>query len=245
MSLVEEQLAIDLGCSIGDIRSTANVFITGQAGWRARNYAKKPVTIICINNKVIVRSENEALTNALRAVWQDLAGEWLGEVRYMNQLIKILTEYGYEINEYYPNFIPRTDLDNTVAVVDEHLQWYDPIEIKQFRGDSRFSQSFAFSQADPDKIGVAYIEDGEILAMAGANPNGKYLWEIGIEIVQANKHQGLATKLVDALKQRIIADTDGQIVPYYTTAFTHTKSINVAIRAGFQIGWTEIAIIEK
>lgn len=245
MSLVEEQLAIDLGCTIEAIRSPQNVYITGQAGWRARHYAQQPVTIVCINNKVIVRSEKSDLIVALQAAWQDLAGEWLGEVRYLNQLIAILTAHDYAIDSYFPNFVPRTDLFDETPITDEHLVWYDATEIKQFRGDARFSQSFAFSQADPDKIGVAYVEAGEILAMAGANPNGKYLWEIGIEIVKPNKHQGLATKLVTALKQRIIADNAGAIVPYYTTEFTHTKSINVAIRAGFQLGWTEFAIGEK
>lgn len=236
---IREQFAIDLGCALDKIKESKNVFVTCEPHSEMRYWARSDGNIICFQNRVLCRTNNEELTSSLEKQFADSEGEWFGEVSNLNKLKSVLKKQGYEIVNYAPFFIPmRTNGIETRHL--KHLEFYKEHEIPQFKGDSRFEESFCYSEDDPDKKGVSYQVDGEIVAMAGANQNGKYVWEIGIEVFDQYRGKGIASLLVSAITNKIIEENNGKIIPTYGTQFSHVQSMNVAIRSGYKIGWTEL-----
>ncbi|HJB24733.1 MAG TPA: GNAT family N-acetyltransferase [Candidatus Jeotgalibaca pullicola] len=240
MELLKKQFAIDLGCPVSAFENNENLFVTANANNDMRYWTRNNGTIICHEGHIYCRTDKSELTKKLQETYQTTPADWFTEVKNMKKLRAILSELNYEIINASPFLIPCKQSEELIE--NEHFVYYSEEEIKQFKGDKRFSQSFCFSENDPDKVAIAYVEDGEILAMSGANKNGRHTWEIGIEIIGNHQGKGLATLLVRAITQKIIELGQGEILPIYGTQFTHTKSMNVAIRAGYKLGWTEIMI---
>lgn len=240
--LLMKQFAIDLNATLKELNQPGHLFKTGYQTNDMRYWARERATMLFYRDRIMCRTDNKELTAALKNAFENSKGEWFGEMKNLRKLEGLLKPFGYRIKNYAPFFIPNKQKER--PILDNHLHYYGPREIKRFKYDQRFSESFCYSVEDPDKIGVSYIIDNEIVAMAGANHNGKYIWEIGIEIIGNHHSKGIATTLVKALTQKILQQTEGNIIPTYGTQFTHTKSINVAIRSGYKLGWTEI-MLEK
>ncbi|NLY46295.1 MAG: GNAT family N-acetyltransferase [Tissierella sp.] len=209
-----------------------------------RYWARGEGDRIFVDNRILCRTDNEELTGHLKREFEDVQGEWFGELFYLRKLENLLKNYGYEISNYAPFFNPSRTKE-IPKEHESHLTFYYGDEIKQFKEDERFQESFLYGDIDPDKIGVSYQIGDTIVGMAGANYNGKYVWEIGIEVFDGYRGQGLAPVLVSAITNRIVKENNGGIIPTYGTRFTHTKSMNVAIRSGYKIGWTELMIKKK
>ena len=93
----------------------------------------------------------------------------------------------------------------------------------------------AFAFDDDDRIGLGFYDGKDLVALAGASVSGKYLWDIGLEKFSENvKYKGLGTSILRSLSL-IIKKENENISPITETQFSHTKSINTAIRAGFEM----------
>lgn len=243
MERLLQQFRIDIGCSVKELKEQQFIFKTGPAMPEMRYWARSEGTIICYNDNLYCRTNNQELTQVLQETYGMGQGEWFGEFKNLRALANILSDFDCQIGHYAPFFIPQSM--EFEAINQENLTYYYGNQILQFKDDDRIDQSFCFEKSDPDKIGVAYIENGQMLAMAGANQNGQYIWEMGIEIIDENQGRGIATHLIKALTNKIIELNHGKIIPTYSTQLSHIKSLNVAIRAGLKVGWTELRIDKK
>ena len=107
----------------------------------------------------------------------------------------------------------------------------DKEDIGKFKGKSKMC--FCFD--DDDRLGLAYYDGDKLIALAGASVSGKYLWDIGFEKFYFDeKYKGLGVSLLNSLA-KIIRNEYKEISPITATQFSHTRSINTAIRAGFEI----------
>lgn len=158
----------------------------------------------------------------------------------MKQLERLLQKYNYSISNYAPFFTSSfiEDYDRTDLTI------YEADEIQQFKGNSQFKECYMFDENYPDLLGTAIKNGKEIIAMAGMNQTGKYCLELGVQVLPEYRHQGLATKLITAITVEAQQRYPKMVVTY-GTQFTHTQSINVAIKSGFNHQWTEIMINSK
>lgn len=81
------------------------------------------------------------------------------------------------------------------------------------------------------------FDQSHMLGMAGASADGEYLWQIGIDVAESRRCGGLATNLVQLMKEEVLRR--GKI-PFYGTSESHTISQSVAYHAGFMPGWAEV-----
>lgn len=84
-----------------------------------------------------------------------------------------------------------------------------------------------------DKI----YDQSQLAGMAGVSADGKYLWQIGINVDKDYQGKGMAADLVSLLKDEILRRGK---VPFYGTSESHTVSQTVALKAGFAPAWTEV-----
>ena len=141
---------------------------------------------------------------------------------------------------------------------DLHRCWYNQQEILCFREQNQFTSAICFSKTQPDMLAVAAIKQGDacsvttdageqpecfeqtaMAGMAGASEDGVYLWQIGINVRKEYAGRGLATELVQSIKNEIIRRGK---VPFYGTSESHTISQTVALKSGFVPAWTEIYV---
>ena len=81
------------------------------------------------------------------------------------------------------------------------------------------------------------FDQSRMAGMAGVSADGKYLWQIGINVIPEETGRGLAVRLVRMMKEKVLAE--GKI-PFYGTSESHTVSQTVGLKAGFVPAWTEV-----
>lgn len=245
---MEQQLAINMACSPEEIRNGMNYFITSSPLDGANTWNPGIANIICLNNKIIARTQNNSLTEELQERYQNVKGEWFAEYPNLKLLDMILYNYNLTIRSVTPYFIPDTQFIETSYRISNpteggnlELCWFDEQEILQFQG-GLFTEAVSFHPYCPDKIAVGILDNQRVIALAGASEDSRYMWQIGINVLPQYQRAGIASFLVATLKQRLL--DSGSIIPYYGTQMSHIASVNTAYKAGFKLGWTEIAIKE-
>ena len=78
--------------------------------------------------------------------------------------------------------------------------------------------------------------------MGGASLDGLYTRQIGIDVLPAYRGEGLATRLVRGVKQKIREDG---YLPFYGTAESHALSRSVGVKSGFLPAFSEIFVSLK
>ena len=107
----------------------------------------------------------------------------------------------------------------------------DKNDIIQYKGLS----NMPFTFEDDDRIGISFYDGNKLIVLCGASTIGKYLRTLGIEkFYFDDKYKGFSSSMVRSLAIQIKAE-NSHVSSIYTTQFSHTDSINTAIRAGFDM----------
>ena len=143
--------------------------------------------------------------------------------------------HGYRLKTAHPFFLPGGKAKEYEC--DVTIRRYQKAEIKQFEGDARFDEAFCFDEKSPDMLGVAAVQEEEIIGMAGASADSLYFWQIGINVAKEAEGRHIATKLVSLITQDILEQGK---VPYYGTSMSNLASQRVAANTGFEVAWVEL-----
>lgn len=229
------QLSLDYCCTEADVLDRAHHFTDYVPLTGRRQFDDEcPLKIAVANGKLLCTGRPD-LVDALRSRADEISGPWFmdaGEFRYLDAL---LAPAGFRVKQAHIFF--TADHATDVPPHDFGVRWYEQADIAPFRGDDRFGEAFAFSDAAPDKLGVAAVQDGQLIGMAGASADSPLLWQIGVNTLDGHAARGVASALVCMLKNAVLARG---FLPYYGTAFSHLASQRVALKAGFLPAWTEL-----
>lgn len=224
----KKQILNDFSISPEGFKDKNNIFMVNKADESFLFYNKAPFTAICTGGKVLMRSENPDLINKLKRKFKKHPGAWFAEADNIRVLDKILREFGIEIDNFFPLM---TFSDRKVLVKDFEFTKIERNYIENFKGKTKVA--FAFDE--DDRLGLSFYDGKNPIALAGASVSGKYLWDIGLEKFSEDpKYQGLGASILRSLSL-IIRQEYKEISPITATQFSHTKSINTAIRAGYEM----------
>lgn len=224
----KKQIMNDYSISDGNFNDKANVFVVNKPDESFLFYDRTPFSAICTGGKVFMRSENHDLIDKLRENFKAYPGAWFAEAANIRKLDRILREFGMEIDNFFPIM---TFSDRDVGVKEFEFSRIDKEEIPNFEGKSKMA--FCFDK--DDRVGLAFYDKKNLIALAGSSYMGKHLWDIGVEkFDNESKYRGLATSILRNLSL-LIKRENPEISPITTTQFSHTKSINLAIRAGYEM----------
>ncbi|MCR4743823.1 MAG: hypothetical protein K5894_01175 [Lachnospiraceae bacterium] len=170
--------------------------------------------------------------------------EWFCKFENLRTLDKKLEEYGLCIHDTHIYFLPDYNWEDIELECPYETRWFDVDNLGELSASGKFPHAFPGAKLQPDVIGIAAYDNGIPIAAAGASADGKYMWQIGIDVDRDYEHHGLALYLVTALKEKII---EKGFLPYYGTSESHSISQDVAIVSGFMPAWAEIFVkkIEK
>lgn len=231
------QLAIDYCCGAADVADAENHFAVWKPLDGRRRYSADgecPLKIAAVGGKLLCCGQ----ADILEAVWQILGGcggAWSMEPRRLIGIEAALAPFGCRIRMAHPFYIAPEK--TAVPAGDFETVWYAREGIRQFQGDARFDEAFAFLAEAPDELAVAAYRDGRLLGMAGASSDSPRMWQIGINVLPQAEGQGIGAALVAQLKNALL---DRGVLPYYGTAMSHIASQRVAGKAGFLPAWAEL-----
>ena len=236
-ALLLHQLAADFCVAEADILDTQHHFTVFTPHPDRRQYMEiRPclLKIAVVNGKLLFTGREDIITRC-RELYADANAPWFMEARNMAALNKELSTFGAQIRHARPFYTAEQALP--VDTRDFTICRYTPETNAQFQGDERFDDAYGFCVDAPDMLGVAAMRDGQILGMAGASADSPYLWQIGINVLPQARGQGIASMLVQLLRNDVLAA--GRL-PYYGTSISHLESQRVALRAGFLPAWFEL-----
>lgn len=223
-----KQIINDFSISEEIFNSKNNIFTSNEPTDDFLFYNRSDFSLICTDNRVFMRSDNQKLIEKLEATYKDYPGQWFSESANIRKLSSILGEFDIEINNFFPLMTYGHKNIETLKYDFTRIEKWD---IKKFNGKSKMA--FCFDESD--RLGLAYFDDNKLIALAGASVSGEFLWDIGIEKFSFDeKYKGLGVSLLNSLA-KIIRNEYKEISPITATQFSHTRSINTAIRAGFEI----------
>lgn len=203
-----------------------NIFVVNNPNDTFLFYNKSLVSIIIFDNRIFVRSNDNKLIEELKNEYHSYPGQWFTEFGNIKRLESILNNYKLKIDNFFPLM---TFSDRYVKTRNFTFDRIDKKDIMKYKDIS----NMPFTFDDDDRIGISFHDENKLIALCGASTIGKYLWSLGIEKFYFDeKYRGLSSSMARSLALQII-DENSCVSPIYTTQFSHTDSINTAIRAGF------------
>lgn len=173
-------------------------------------------------------------------IFKDCNAEWFFNFGLLKKIDYILKDFGREIIDTHIYYLP--DEDYPPITMPSNWKWLSLDEIKTNKDNNEFPHALCYSNTQPDVYALAALdENGNIKAMAGASDDGKYVRQIGIDVKAEYRGEGLATKLVTVLKQKII---DDGLLPFYGTSESHAFSRMVGVKSGFLPAFSELFVIK-
>lgn len=160
---------------------------------------------------------------------------WFMEAPNLAKLNQELAAFDAEIRYRQPFY--TADIACPVNTEAFTIRRYTQADIAQFKDDARFEDAYGFSSDAPDMLGVAALQDGRVLGMAGASADSPLMWQIGVNVLPEARGQGLAAMLVSLLRNDVLAA--GRL-PFYGTSISHLESQWVALKSGFLPAWFEL-----
>ena len=235
--LLLRQLSADFCVTEADILDDRHHFTVFAPHPDRRRYLEiSPclLKIAVVNGKLLFTGRKDIIARC-RELYADANAPWFMEARNMAALNRELSTFGAQIRHARPFY--TADQALPVDTRDFTIVRYNQATIQQFRGDDRFGDAFGFCEDAPDMLGVAALKNDRILGMAGASADSPYLWQIGINVLEEARGQGIAAMLVSLLRNDVLAA--GRL-PFYGTSVSHLASQRVALRAGFLPSWFEL-----
>ena len=217
--------------------------------------------VIIFMGKAYVMAE-ESTIPGWEEILKDYPAEWFFNYSRLRKVDRILNEYDREIVDTHIYYLP--DADAVTVDEPEGLRWFNEAEIADYKDINPFHNAWPYSPTQPDVIGVgipkgktgatedlsaintakspAELSVTDMAALAGASRDGKYVQQIGIDVMPEYRGCGYATMLVALLKQRIIREGG---LPFYGTAESHAISRMTGVRAGFLPAFAELFVGRK
>lgn len=224
----KKQIMDDYSINKEDYYSARHIFSVNQVDESFMFYDKADFSDICTAGKVFMRSDDPELMEELKKNFKDYPGAWFSEAANIRKLDRILGKYNIEIDNFFP-LMSFSDRD--VSIKDFEFTRINKEDIGNFRNKTKM----AFSFDKDDRFGLSYNDGDKLIALAGASVSGKYLRDIGLEKFSfKNIYKGLAASILRSLSLLIIEENEN-ISPITSTQFSHTRSINTSIRAGFEM----------
>ena len=244
------QKQFDLDCNLGEAHKIKDdMWIAPTVvlpGSRVIDKLDPFFRVIVFMGKAYVMAAEETIPG-WEEILKDYPAEWFFNYSRLRKIDHILNSYDRELIDTHIFFLP--DEDAPLAEEPDGIKWFSQDEIDGSKEINPFHSAWPYSPTQPDVYGVGMRKDGsdgssvtDMAGLAGASLDGKYVHQIGIDVLPEYRGRGLSTTLVTLLKQKIIADGS---LPFYGTGEGHAISRTTAVKSGFLPAFAELFVGKK
>ena len=226
LQIVQQQLAVDLNCSTGDLMCDSSRFIFTEAkdnpGRRPFPREKRHFEMATMGRSVVVSATPDIL---------DIVKPML-EGKTRDEGFSMPFVYGHTIC-YLPDLKTIKEPNPPEGFDYEMIEQDGMPALYAVKGFNNAIQ-YDIHRPRPDVLVWLAKKDGIIVGMAGASADCAKMWQIGIDVLPEYRSHGLAVFLVTRLAVEIL---NRGYVPYYSTSESNIASQRVAFRSGFFPAW--------
>ena len=236
-STVATQLSFDYNMPLSFLLDNENHFSIYSPLEGRRRFEDNPdvfLKMAVFNGKVVATGKEEGI-EAIKEIVGERKGDWIFDGGTLSRIIMMLSSHNRRLEMIHPFFVKEKKSNKER----ENLLYriIEKEEIERYRDDDAFSEAFAFDENAPDEIGVAIMENGEIVSISGASSDSPLMWQIGVNTKPEYRGKGYGKMAVDILSDIVL---DIGHLPFYGTAFSHISSMNVALSSSFRPMWSEL-----
>ncbi len=238
----KELLALEYCCIAADFDSQENIITVSELREGRRVYSSEKYFFhMATFGSGCVMTADEKMHGFLKEYVKDKRGHRLFEIPNLLPIEKKLNEFGYTLSQTAHMYLPCKDVQ---PEKDYPVKWFYDSDIMQFYKDKRFPNAIceSYNENRPDGIVVCAYDGENIMGMAGCSEDAAHWQQIGIDVIEKYRSQGVGKYLVTLLKNEILRRGD---IPFYGTAVANYLSQRIALACGFKPAWIEIDAKKK
>jgi len=230
------QSAVDLGCKPDDFHREENLTVISREHPNARRYLKLPFSCNLVSyGGNIVASVSEPYREAVQKYIDAFPNEHCFETPNLHVLNRSLEAYGEKLCFMAEYFLPDVSRLKELPCAYEIRVLNQKDLAKLYL--PQWSNALCKHRKHLDMIGVGAYDNGTLVGLAGASADCDTMWQIGIDVLPAYRHQGIASALTSRIALEIL---EKGVVPFYCAAWSNIASVRNAIRSGFRPAWVEL-----
>lgn len=236
LQVAMRQSSIDLGCQIKDFLKHENNIVISKKVHNARKYLELPFdcNLVSYGNN-IVASVREDIVEVVTKYIGQYRIEHCFETPNLNVLSDALARYDLKICFMAEYFLPDITLLTKQACPYETrvLTQEDFVDMYKLE----WSNALCEKRKELDVLGVGAYDKNKLIGLAACSADCEEMWQIGVDVLEEYRHQGIGAALTSALALEILARGK---VPFYCAAWSNIKSVRTAIKSGFRPAWIEL-----
>ena len=233
-----EQSAIDANCNVEDFLCTENIITVSKENARARRYLKLPhvCNLISYGNNIVATISEE---------YRDIVTEYINkypayhcfETPNMHVLNDAFQKLGFRVCFMAEYFLPDVQALSPLPCEYE----LKIMGAQDFAGlyTAEWSNALCEARKELDVLGVGAYHEGKLIGLAACSADCDTMWQIGVDVLQEYRRQGIASALTSRLAVEIL---ERGKVPFYCCAWSNVKSARNAIKSGFRPAWVEMTV---
>lgn len=243
-------LGAEAGCS-PQVLTAPGVHLFERPGERtatdspARRYpTRKPgFTAVSLGYGTVV-SARRPLLPVVETSLRNAERDQVFEVGYLAALLERLRPFNLQLYGPYLRLVCGGDtLRERLAPRGCHIIFERTPAAERLRelGPGRWPHAISVRQLVPTTaLAVAYAADSPV-GVAAMSADSESLWQIGIDVAEQFRGQGLGAALTSTLGRYAL---QCEKVPWYGVAPSNLASLGAALAAGFRPAWTEVFAAE-
>lgn len=234
MAVALRQSAIDCSCTPEDFLRDTPVITLSGAHPQARKYLPLPFQcdLVSYGHNVVAQVSAE-LQETVAAFVNRFEPMRCFETPNLLVLKDALRPHGLRVCFMAEYFLPDANVLRPLSCP------YELRVLEDFTGLYTETWSNALTAHDParDILGVGAYDGERLVGLAACSRDCETMWQIGVDVLQEYRCQGVASALTSRLACEILARG---AVPFYCAAWSNIASVRNAVRSGFRPAWVEL-----
>lgn len=246
MQIALKQQAYDMNCKPEDFCKDENVIIVSKPNENARKYLDLPFFCdLCTYGNNVVASVDERIADFVeKYLERERSSNSTSFESFLTPRVHLLTEefnkYGKLTSFMAEYFLPDVEVLKPLPCGYE-TKILTPIDFADLY-TPQWSNALCEKRKHLDVLGIAALDEGKIIGIAGCSADGEEMWQIGVDVLPGYRRKGIASALTSRLAIEIIKRGK---VPFYCCAWSNIRSARNAIKSGFRPAWVEVTAIDK
>lgn len=238
LRIAMEQSAIDSQCAVEDFLIGTNTVVISKEAENARRYLTLPfICDLATYGNGIVASVSTNLVAPITKYLASFKGPHCFETPNLIVLQDYLAPLGYSICFMAEYFLPDVNglkeepmgYETRILTAPDFEALYLP----------EWSNALSLHRKHLDVLGVGAYDGDKLIGLAGCSADCDTMWQIGVDVLPAYRHQGIASGLTSRLALEVL---ERGKVPFYCCAWSNISSVKNAIRSGFKPAWVQMTV---
>ena len=240
LEIALRQSAIDCNCKVEDFLSNENKVVLSRKHEQARAYLPLPFECDLVSyGSNIVAQVSERMKDVVEKYINTYEAIHCVETPHVIALNEELARFNYKVCFMAEYFLPDVCVLKELEC-DYELKMLYPDDFKDLY-TSEWSNALCKDRKHLDVLAVGAYDEGKLIGLAGCSKDSEEMYQIGIDVNENYRHQGIACALTSRLALEILKLGK---MPFYCAAWSNIASVRNAIKSGFRPAWVELTARE-